>query len=47
VLPWDRLMDEEQKLAQCYHYQISPTARELMNIFQAQKTLSGTPIRMT
>ncbi len=46
VLPWDKVLDEEHKLAQCYHYEPTKSTCELIKIYQAQRTLSGTPLKM-
>lgn len=40
VLPWKKIIEEESHLAQCYHYPISATTRDLMACLEEQHRLS-------
>jgi serine protease Do len=47
VLPWEKIIEEEPKLAQCYHYQLTETSRDLIDIYQAQKTFGAPSIKIS
>jgi len=47
VLPWEKLVEEEPKLAHNYHYPLTETAREIIKIYQAQRSLTSVPLKLS
>jgi len=44
VLPWEKIVAEEEHLSHCYHYPITQTANEIINVCRAQHVLTSKEI---
>lgn len=47
VLPWEKIVAEEERLSQCYHYPITQIASDIINVYRAQHALSCGEIKLT